>query len=92
MFWKTVKSKEAMFAVVLMTRDAQLRNDIEGFCDNPCPHPTPKSNSLDRKLSKRNLKNGDKDAEVWLSTTEGFWRGRRWRRTQVSLRHWPPGV
>lgn len=42
MFWKTVKSKEAMSAVVLMTTDAQLGKDIEGFCDNPYPHPPQK--------------------------------------------------
>lgn len=70
------KEQEAMFAVVLMTADAQLRKDTDGFCDNPYSHPS-KSNSLDRKLFKRTLKNGDKDAEVWLSTTEGFWRGCR---------------
>lgn len=32
----TVKNKEASFAVLSMTADAQLRGrDIEGFWDNP---------------------------------------------------------
>lgn len=29
-----VKDKEGTFAVVLMTADSQLSNDMEGFCDN----------------------------------------------------------
>jgi hypothetical protein len=56
-----VKSKEATFAVTLLTTDTWLRGrDVEGFCDNP-QHQ--KSSSLDRKPSKRALKkcNGDID-------------------------------
>lgn len=38
----TVKSKEATFAVVSMTADAQLRGrDVEGLCDKPGFPPTP---------------------------------------------------
>lgn len=40
------------------------------------PTPPPESNSLDRKPLKRALKNCDEDAEVWLSTIDGFWSGR----------------
>lgn len=38
-----------------------VEKDTEGFCDNP---PPPKKVNLDRKPSKRTLKNCDKDAEV----------------------------
>lgn len=41
-----VKSKEATFAVTLLTTDTWLRGrDVEGFCDNSHPpdHPPPKT-------------------------------------------------
>ena len=58
----TIKGKEATFKVVLMTVDSKLRkSDIEGFCDNTLLSPL---DNLDRKPSKRTLKNCDKDAEV----------------------------
>lgn len=65
-----VKDKEATFVQVLMTIDSQLRKrHTEGFCDNPYPHPPPtptppKSNSLDRKPSKRTLNIFYKDTAV----------------------------
>jgi hypothetical protein len=38
----TVKGKEAIFSVVWMTSDSQLRKGaIEGFSDNPIPTPMP---------------------------------------------------
>ncbi|MEJ1278465.1 CD82 antigen [Cricetulus griseus] len=38
----TVKDKEATFVVTSKTADSELRKgDIEGFCDNPYPHPIP---------------------------------------------------
>jgi hypothetical protein len=50
----TVESKEATFAVISVTADAQLRvRDMEGgFGDNPnfpATSPPPKCSSLDRK-------------------------------------------
>lgn len=45
----------------------------------------PQSNSLDRKLSKRTLKNCNKNTEVWVSTAGGFWCAYRCGRTQFSL-------
>lgn len=46
-----VKSREATFAVILMTADVQLRQKTtKGFCDNPYPN-SPKSTSLQRKDS-----------------------------------------
>ena len=33
-----------------------------------------------------------KDAEVQLSTIDGFYQGCGWERTQFSLREWPLGV
>ena len=49
----TVKSKEAAFAMVSMTADAQLRGrDMEGLCDKSGSPPTPQNNSLDGKPSK----------------------------------------
>lgn len=47
-----VKSKEASFALLLMTTDSELRKrDIEGFCNNlyPC-------NSLNRNHQREQLK------------------------------------
>lgn len=42
MFSLTVKIKEATFAEILMTVDAQLRGrDMEDFCDNTYPHSSP---------------------------------------------------
>lgn len=54
----TVKSKEAVFGLVFMTADSQLRKkDIEGFCDNRYTTPQQtKCNSLDKKLSMRILR------------------------------------
>lgn len=62
-----VKSRKVTFAVKLMIVDAQLRErDTEGFCDNSNPRPPTqrKSNVLDRKPSRRKLKQCDKDAEA----------------------------
>lgn len=60
MFLMSVKSKEADFAVIWTTADAQLRGrDMERFCDNPTSIPmTPslKSDSLDRKPQNSALK------------------------------------
>lgn len=71
----TVKSK-ATFVVISMTADVQLRGrDMEGFWDNHYPnsnHRPSKSNSLHRKPTKRTLKACDGDADVYLSTTDGF--------------------
>lgn len=65
----TINSKEETLAVRLMTADAQLRKwDTEGFCGNPYPTPQ-RSDSLDRKLSKRTLKKCDKDAEVHAASS-----------------------
>lgn len=51
----------------LLTVDSLLRVRVfEGFCGSPQP---PKSNSQDRKLLKRVLKNCNKDAEVYSSFT-----------------------
>lgn len=75
------KGQETTFAMVLVTADSQPRKrDREGFCDLPPP-----GNSLDRKPSKRDLKN--KDAQVQVSTIEGFW-SRGEGETQFSLRGW----
>lgn len=62
----TLMGKEATFEVVLLTADSQARKTVtEGFYDDPyLPHPLHKSNSSDRKLSKRTLNNCNKDAEV----------------------------
>lgn len=79
-----------------MTAHSKLgKSGIECFFGNPYPHHTctpPKSNSLDRKPSKRILKNCDKNAEVYLSTTDIFSCGFRCGRTQPSLRGWLLGV
>lgn len=69
------KGKEMTFAMVLMTANSQLRKRNIVSVTNPTP---PKSNSLDGKPSKRTLKNGEMDAEVWLSTVGGFWQGCGW--------------
>ena len=46
--WLTLKGKEATFAVLSMTADAQLsEEDMEGFCDNPYPHPHPKQEATE---------------------------------------------
>jgi hypothetical protein len=50
-----------------------VEKEVHGhLCDNPYPHLTPPDlpqnrNSLDRKPSKRTLKNYDKGMERWLS-------------------------
>lgn len=60
-----VKVKKATFAMILMTVNSQLRNrDLDGFCDYTYSHSPRKSNKLDRKHSKRTLKNCDKYAKV----------------------------
>jgi hypothetical protein len=57
-----VKDKEAPTAVVLMATDSQLRRrDIEG---SVITSPSKYIHNLDRKASKRTLKNCDKDVEV----------------------------
>lgn len=75
-----------------MTSDTQLRNrDIESLCDKLyplAPHPS-KSNSLNRKPMKSTLKRCDKDAEVQLFTTDGFWWEFGKGRTQFYLRGRP---
>lgn len=59
---------------------------VEGFCDTP-----PKETGSRGSPLKRTLKNCAKDAEVELSTSDGFWGGsQEW--TQLSLRNWPLGV
>lgn len=49
------------FSRVSMTEDSSRKRDIEGFWDSPSPL---QSNSLNRKTSRRTLKNCDKNAEV----------------------------
>lgn len=48
---------------------------MEGSCDNITPSPSlrQKGDSLNCKPLKRTLKECDGDAEVWLSTANGFW-------------------
>ena len=85
-----VKDMETTFALASMSADSQLRKrDIEGFCDNPYPPPCKKYKSLNRRLSKRTLKNCDKNAEVY-STLNSFWQVSWWERTHFSLRSCPP--
>ena len=58
----TVKDKEASSPIVWMTADSQLRmRDIEG---SVITSPSKYIHNLDRKASKRTLKNCDKDVEV----------------------------
>lgn len=60
----TEKDKKPTFALLLVMTNSQLRKrDLEDMEDNP-PLLHKKSNSLDRKLSKRTLKSYDKDVEV----------------------------
>lgn len=40
------------------------KEDTDGFGDSPSPLPLPKTNNPDRNLSKRTLRNHDKDTEV----------------------------
>lgn len=58
------KVKKATFAVTLMIADAQLRKGCGRLLWQPLLPPPQKSNSLNRKPSKRTLKKCDKDAEV----------------------------
>lgn len=70
----TVRGQEATFAVVSMASDAQTRKkDMEGFVTTPIPmHTSQKHNSLNRKSSKRTLKECCKDVGVLLSAIDGF--------------------
>lgn len=52
-FLLTMKRKETTFAILISVR-------TEGLCDTS---PQKRSNSLDRKSSKRTLKKCDRDAE-----------------------------
>lgn len=65
----SVKDKEAAFGVESMTADSQVsKRDLRAFSDNPYPHHTPplaiRSNSQDRKLSNRVLKENDMDTKT----------------------------
>lgn len=87
----TVKSKEAVFAVMLIVNVLLTKRDMDSFCDSPYPTPTPtppkKSSNLNRKTLKRALKSVIR--VVKCSSTQlvasggcGVWEGR----TQLSLR------
>jgi hypothetical protein len=77
----SVEGKEATLAVVLMNAYARLRKKTEHKrpCDNPklspIPHSSSKTGNLERKPSSRTTKKCVGDAEGWLSTLDGFWRG-----------------
>lgn len=65
----TEQNREATFAVVLMTTDAQLRE--RGGRRRLLWHPllpAPEHNSLKWKPSKRALKNCENDAEMYIPT------------------------
>lgn len=80
------KGQESYFCSGIEDCRLTVERDIEGFYDNSyLPHPQ-KSSTLDRKSSKRTLRNYDKDAGVQLSTVDGFWNGCGQERTRCSFR------
>lgn len=59
----TEKDKKPTFALLLVMTNSQLRKrDLEDMKENS--YLSTKSNSLDRKLSKKTLKSYDKDVEA----------------------------
>lgn len=68
----TIKVKEAMFAVVLMTADAQLGKRDRVFSDNPYSllvSPPPPQNK--KEVIKDNLKNCSKGLANWAGVGLG---------------------
>lgn len=65
------KGEKASFAVALMSADSQFSMRGINLCDISQP-VLPKS--LDKKSLEETLKNCDKDTEIKLSTTKGFWQ------------------
>lgn len=88
----TLKRKEATLAGTLMPSDAHLGKKLSWTASVTTPTPSlnstpPKSNRPSWKPSNRTPTSCDRDAEVWLSTSDGFQCDFRWRRARV-FRTW----